>query len=284
MRRSLEAMALAFLLAAASACGGGGDADTGGEVATDEEAGPAVSPDSAATVTGVVNFTGTAPPGEPIDMSEEPTCADKHADGATTEQVVAGDGTLANVFVYVKDGLGSRTFPTSPEPVTLDQDGCVYHPHILAIQTGQDLVIKNSDGILHNINTQPTVNQGFNVSQPVAMETTRTFTSPEVMIPVKCDVHGWMEAFIGVQSHPYMAVTSADGTFRLENLPPGTYTIEAWHQRYGTQTQTVTVAAQGSGEVTFEYSADMAGRPVPMSEPIDLHDHDSDQRVAHAGR
>jgi len=284
MRRSLEAMALALLFAAASACGGGGDADTGGEVATDEEVGPAVSPDSAATVTGVVNFTGTAPPGEPIDMSEEPTCAEKHPDGATTEQVVAGDGTLGNVFVYVKDGLGSRTFPTSSEPVTLDQDGCVYHPHILAIQTGQDLVVKNSDGILHNINTQPTVNQGFNVSQPVAMETTRTFASPEVMIPVKCDVHGWMEAFIGVQSHPYMAVTSTDGTFRLENLPPGTYTIEAWHQRYGTQTQTVTVAAQGSGEVTFEYSADMAGRPVPMGEPIDLHDHGSDQRVAHAGR
>lgn len=284
MRRSLEAMTLAFLFTAASACGGGGDADTGGDVATEEAAGPAVSPDSAATVTGVVNFTGTAPAAEAIDMSEESTCAEKHPDGATREQVVVGDGTLGNVFVYVKDGLGSRTFPRSSDPVVLDQDGCVYHPHILAIRTGQDLVIKNSDGILHNINTQPSVNQGFNVSQPVAMETTRTFTSPEVMIPVKCDVHGWMEAFIGVQSHPYMAVTSTDGTFRLENLPPGTYTIEAWHQRYGTQTQTVTVGPQESGEVTFEYSADMAGRPVPMGEPIDLHDHGSDQRVAHAGR
>ena len=285
MKRSLEAIAMAVLFAALTACGGGGgEADTGGEVATDEEAGPAVSPDSAATVTGVVNFTGTPPAGEPIDMSEEPTCAEKHTEPALTESVVTGDGTLANVFVYVKEGLGSRSFPTASDPVEIDQDGCQYHPHVLAIQAGQPLVIKNADGILHNINTQPTVNQGFNVSQPVSMETTKTFSSPEVMIPVKCDVHGWMEAFIGVQSHPYMAVTSTDGTFRLENLPPGTYTIEAWHERYGTQTQTVTVGPQESGEVTFEYSADMAGRPVPMAEPIDLHDHGSEQPVAHAGR
>ena len=207
MRRSLEAMALAFLFALAACGGGGEEADTGGEVATEEEVGPAVSPDSAATITGVVNFTGTAPAQEPIDMSEEPTCAEKHPGGATREQVVTGDGTLGNVFVYVKDGLGSRRFPTSSDAVTIDQNGCHYVPHVLAIQTGQTLVIKNSDGILHNINTQPTVNQGFNVSQPVAMETTKTFSSAEVMIPVKCDVHGWMEAFIGVQSHPYMAVT-----------------------------------------------------------------------------
>jgi hypothetical protein len=274
---------LAVLFAAATACGGGGDeADTGGEVATDEEAGPAVSPDSAATITGVVNFTGTPPAGEPIDMSEEPACAEQHAEGAMKQTAVVTDGRLANVFVYVKDGLGDRTFPTSQQGVTIDQRGCEYHPHVLAIQTGQDLIIKNSDGILHNINTQPTVNQGFNVSQPVAMETTKTFSSAEVMIPVKCDVHGWMEAFIGVQQHPYMAVSAEDGTFRLENLPPGSYTIEAWHELYGTQTQTVTVGVQETGEVTFDYSSEMAGRPVPMGEPIDLHEHDPDVRVASA--
>jgi hypothetical protein len=102
------------------------------------------------------------------------------------------------------------------------------------------------------------------------------------MIPVKCDVHGWMEAFIGVQQHPYMAVSAEDGTFRLENLPPGSYTIEAWHELYGTQTQTVTVGVQETGEVTFDYSSEMAGRPVPMGEPIDLHEHDPDVRVASA--
>ena len=150
----------------------------------------------------------------------------------------------------------------------------------MGIMVGQPYRILNSDGILHNINTQPTVNQGFNVSQPVAMETTKTFSSAEVMIPVKCDVHGWMEAFIGVQDHPYMAVTGSDGTFTLENLPPGTYTIEAWHEVYGPLTQTVTVEAQGSAEATFDYSSDMAGRPVPMGEPIDLHEHGDDMQVA----
>lgn len=284
MRRSIEALAASLLVAALACGGGGGEADTGGDVAVEEEAGPAVSPDSAATITGVVNFTGTAPAGDPIDMSEEPTCAEAHTEPVTTQPVVASDGKLANVFVYVKEGLGDRRFPTSTEGVTIDQDGCLYHPHVLAIQTGQDLIIKNSDGILHNINTQPSVNQGFNVSQPVAMETTKTFSSAEVMIPVKCDVHGWMHAYIGVQDHPYMAVSGADGTFTLENLPPGTYTIEAWHELYGTQTQTVTVAAQGTGEVTFDYSSDMAGRPVPMGEPIDLHAHGDHTQVASAGR
>lgn len=283
MKRWMESVIPAVLVAVAMGCGGDG-ADTGGEVAVDEESGPAVSPDSAATVTGVVNFTGTAPPGEPIDMSEEPACADQHAEAPVKQVAVVTDGKLSNVFVYVKDGLGDRTFPTSQEGVEIDQQGCEYHPRVLGIQTGQELIIKNSDGILHNINTQPTVNQGFNLSQPVSMETSREFSSAEVMIPVKCDVHGWMEAYIGVQQHPYMAVSGEDGTFRLENLPPGTYTIEAWHEQYGTQTQTVTVGAQETGEVTFEYSSDMAGRPVPMGEPIDLHDHGPDRRVASAGR
>ena len=253
MRRSMEALA-ASLLVVALACGGGGEeTDTGGDVAVDEEAGPAVSPDSAATITGVVNFTGTAPAGEPIDMSEEPTCAEQHTEPPMRMQVVAADGKLANVFVYVKEGLGDRRFPVSQEGVTIDQRGCEYHPHIIAIQTGQDLIVKNSDGILHNINTQPSVNQGFNVSQPVAMETTKTFTSPEVMIPVKCDVHGWMEAFIGVQDHPYMAVSGADGTFTLENLPPGTYTIEAWHELYGTQKQTIEVRDGAKTDLNFTF-------------------------------
>lgn len=284
MRRAMGFTTLAVLFAVAMGCGGGGEeADTGGDAVGEEQAGPAVSPDSAATVTGVVNFTGTPPAGEPIDMSEEPSCAEQHAEQPAKQVAVVSDGMLANVFVYVKEGLGDRSFPTPDEGVTIDQQGCEYHPHVLAIQTGQPLIIKNSDGLLHNINTQPSVNQGFNVSQPVSMETSKEFSSAEVMIPVKCDVHGWMDAYIGVQEHPYMAVSGEDGTFRLENLPPGTYTIEAWHEAYGTQTQTVTVGPQESGEVTFEYSSEMAGRPVPMGEPIDLHDHGAERRVASAG-
>lgn len=262
----------------AFACGGGGGGDTpdagGGEAAPEPAA--VVSPAEAATISGRVSFEGEAPAPVPIDMSEEPVCDEKHPGGAYRDAVTVTDGGLGNVYIYVKEGLGDMTFPTPSSGVELDQDGCQYVPHIIAIQTDQPLVIKNSDGVLHNINTQPTENRGFNISQPVVMETTRDFSRPEVMIPVKCDVHGWMEAYIGVQDHPYAVVTAADGSYTIENLPPGDYVIEAWHEMYGVQTQNVSVAAQETGEANFAYSADMAGAPVPMSEPIVLHaDHGS---------
>lgn len=267
-----------FGLAFALACGGGGG-DTsnagGGEEAAPEPA-AVVSPAEAATIAGRVSFEGEAPAPVAIDMSEEPVCADKHPDGAFRRAASVTDGGLGDVYVYVKEGLGDMTFPTPSAGVELDQNGCEYVPHIVAIQTGQSLVIKNSDGVLHNINTQPTENRGFNISQPVVMETTRDFSRPEVMIPVKCDVHGWMEAFIGVQDHPYAVVTAPDGSYTIENLPPGDYVIEAWHETYGVQTQSVTIAAQETGEANFAYSADMAGAPVPLGEPIVLHaDHGS---------
>lgn len=264
---------LAVGVSAALACGGGAEEPVEGEEAA-EQAGPVVPPDSAATITGVVDFEGSPPAPEPIDMGEEPTCAEKYEDQPQMHPAVVVDGKLARVYVYVKEGLGERTFPTPSEPVTLDQQGCRYEPHVLAIQVGQPLAIKNSDGILHNINTRPQTNRGFNISQPVEMTTTREFSSPEVMIPVKCDVHGWMEAYIGVQDHPYAAVSDSSGAFALENLPPGEYVIEAWHERYGTQTTDVSVDAGGSAEISFTYSAQMAGAEVPLGEPIDLHDHD----------
>ncbi len=261
---------LAVVLAGlfALACGGGGE-----EAETEEGAagaGYTVPADSAATITGSITFEGTPPANEPIDMSEEPTCAEAN-EAPTKETVVAGaNGELANVFVYVKEGLPAVEWATPAEAVTIDQHGCHYVPHVLTVQTGQPLNIKNSDGILHNINTQPTANQGFNISQPVTMETERTFSAAEVMIPVKCDVHGWMEAFIGVQDHPYMAVSGTDGSFTLANLPPGTYTIEAWHEQYGTQTQSVTVGPQESTAISFTFSA-AAANAVPLGEPIVLH-------------
>jgi hypothetical protein len=271
--KQILALVVVLGISVATACGGGGGGET-----TDGEAdggapagaGPVVSPDSAATITGTVSFEGTAPAAETIDMSEEPTCAEKHPDGAMRQQVAVTDGRLANVYVYVKSGLGDRAFPTPSASVTLDQAGCRYNPHIVAIQAGQSLAIMNSDGILHNINTQPTENRGFNISQPVVMETSREFSRPEVMIPVKCDVHGWMEAFIGVQSHPYASVSGADGSFSLADLPPGEYEIEAWHELYGTQSQTVTVGVKETAEVSFTFNSDMAGNHVPLGEPLVL--------------
>ncbi|NIV24735.1 MAG: hypothetical protein GWN51_13945 [Gemmatimonadetes bacterium] len=256
-------LAFACALIVAAGCGGGGEAG-GEEGAMEEEAGgvatamdakaATVDTATAATVSGTVSFTGTEPEAEAIDMSEEPNCAARYDMPKTTEEVVVGEGGgLANVFVYVKDGLSGMTFSVPSEGVVLDQAGCWYRPRVFGIQVGQDLVIKNSDGLLHNINAKAEQNRGFNISQPVEMETTRQFGVPEVMVRFECDVHGWMYAYVGVLEHPYYSVTGNDGSFSLDTLPPGTYTIEAWHERYGAQTQQVTVGANESAEVTFTF-------------------------------
>jgi hypothetical protein len=189
-------------------------------------------------------------------MDAEPTCAEQYTEGPFTETAVVNDnGTLANVFVYVKSGLEGMNFPTPSDTVVLDQQGCRYHPHVLGVQTNQTVVIRNSDDVLHNIHPQPVNSRPFNVGQPVqGMETERSFDAAEIMIPVGCDVHEWMSAFIGVVDHPYFAVTGADGSFTLPNLPPGTYTLEAWHEIYGAQTMEVTVGEQETVDVEFSFS------------------------------
>lgn len=260
------------------ACGGDTGGDAGGaEAGAGTQAADAISvdPATAGTVSGTIAFDGQAPAGEAIDMAEEPTCAEKHASPPVqTPAVVGPAGGLANVFVHVSQGLPEGTWATPSEAVELDQDGCIYHPHVLGIRTGQTLAIRNSDGLLHNINARPENQRGFNISQPTNMTTERSFARAEIMIPVQCDVHGWMEAYIGVVDHPYFAVTGQDGSFTIANLPPGDYTVEAWHEEYGVQSVSVTVAASGDATADFTYSASMAGADVPLGEPIDLHDHD----------
>ena len=170
--------------------------------------------------------------------------------------------------------LTAPLVPDSPTPgaVLLDQNGCVYLPHVVGVMAGQDITIKNSDGLLHNINASPTEQRGFNTSQPVAMETTRSFGTVEVMVPLRCDVHGWMNAYVGVVDHPYHSVSNGSGAFDLSTLPPGDYVIEAWHERYGTQTQNVTVTTGETAEVTFTFRASMAQNAVvPLGTPIDFH-------------
>lgn len=265
-----------FAMAAAVAlgCGGGdGGADTGadaGASAADETPAAAMEPAGTASVSGTISFAGTAPAGTAIDMSEEPTCAEKHASAPMAYDVRVGDGGgLADVFVYVKEGLGDMTFAT-PAAALLDQDGCEYKPHVLGVMVGQDLTIRNSDAVLHNINTQPTENRGFNISQPRAgMESSRSFNTAEVMIPVKCDVHGWMTAYIGVTEHPFHATTAADGSFSIQGLPAGDYVIEAWHPTLGASTMSVTVGDGEAGTADFSFSEGMAAS-VPMGEPVDL--------------
>jgi plastocyanin len=239
----------AFVAALAAAC-------SGGEKPAEAPAAPVANPVDAATagaVTGKVTFMGTPPPAETISMSSDPRCVNA---GAKTETViVSSDGSLQNVFVWVKDGLGNLKFPVPTTPLVLDQKGCQYRPHVFGVQAGQPIEILNSDMTLHNIHAWPQTNQEFNVGQALqGMKDTHVFTTQEVMVPFRCDVHRWMNSFVGVVAHPFFAVTGADGSFQLTGLPPGTYTIEAWHEKFGTRTASVTIGAKESKDVAFTFS------------------------------
>ena len=249
--RKLSLLALIGVCLIVAACGGGGGGGGGPQPTSP------VDPTTAATISGKVLFTGAAPEPQPILMDAEPICQEKYPDGAFTEEVVVNDnGTLQNVFVYVKSGLGDLKFPIPAQSVVLDQQGCRYHPHVLGIQAGQELIIRNSDGILHNIHPMPTLNRAFNLGQPIAMDSKKTFDKVEVMIPISCDVHDWMSGYAGVLDHPYFSVTGTDGAFSLPNLPPGTYTIEVWHEKYGTQTMEVTIGEKETKDVEFTFSGE----------------------------
>lgn len=276
-----DLMTPALALVVAAGCGGDGGGEAGGEAAGGGEAAAVenpVDPATAGSISGSVSFTGTPPEPEPIDMSLEQVCADKHEGQPMDHPAVVGDGGgLANVFVHVRSGLADMQFPAPADAAVLDQDGCVYHPHVMGVMTGQQVGVRNSDEVLHNVNATPSENMSFNRSQPRAgMEFEVTFPVPEVMIPVRCDVHGWMEAYIGVVDHPFHAVSAEDGSFSLDGLPPGEYELEAWHELYGTSTQMVTVPESGEAEVTFEFSEEMAGRVVPLGDPL-VVDHENGQ-------
>jgi len=209
----------------------------------------------AGEVTGKVTFDGTAPKGARLNMGADPVCSKAHKGPIFSEEVVVNDnGTLKNVIVFVKEGLGTRKFEAPATKAEFDQIGCEYVPHVLAVQTGQDVLIKNSDPTLHNVHSLSKENASFNVAQPKkGMVLTKKFDKPEVF-KVKCEVHTWMNAHIGVFAHPFFAVTGKDGSFVLSKVPAGEYTVEAWHEKYGTQTAKVKVAATGAVTADFKFS------------------------------
>lgn len=274
MRKFLSLL-FALCTVFALACGGGKEAasvdDEGedeGEVATSTSsttesttmvaaAAPAaaVSAD-AATITGMVKLEGTAPKMGAIAMGADPVCQGQHSTPAPTQDVVAGPGgELANVIVWVKNAPGGN-YPAPAGSVLLDQKGCQYLPHVGAIQVGQTLEIRNDDATLHNVHALAKVNKEFNEGQPVqGMISKKVFDKPEEIIKIKCDVHGWMNSYMAVLSHPFHGVSNQSGSFTIANLPPGTYTLVGWHEKYGKQEQQVTVGAKETKQVTFTFKA-----------------------------
>jgi plastocyanin len=249
--RFCAAPALVAVLAAA--CGGGAPAPVAETPPPDAKR---VDDSKAGIVSGRVTYEGAVPESVSAKLESDPACAREHPSGLKLDPILVTGGGLDNVFVYVKDGLGNYYFDTPTEAVTLDQKGCNYSPHVLGVRTGQPLEIVNSDATLHNVNAMAKVNQGFNMGQAIqGMKNAKVFTAPEVMVRIKCDVHSWMTAYAGVVSHPYFAVTAGGGAFALQNLPADTYTIEAWHEKLGTQTQSVTLGEKETKTVGFALKA-----------------------------
>ena len=246
-------VAQAGTLAALVACGGD-DRASAGEAHLAQPAGPV----GTGTVTGVVRFLGTAPPNRAIDMREEPQCrAVYHSAPHQLTVVVNRNRTLANVFVYVKQGLPtSAGYPPPPTPVTLAQRGCQYHPRVFGIMVGQELDVRNNDPLQHGIIAKRVAKRTSAIIQPAAAMTgDHIFRVPEIMVPLECALHPWMRAYVGVVAHPCFATTDDEGRFTIEHLPNGTYTIEAWHERYGRRTATVTIADSATRHLTFTYTA-----------------------------
>jgi plastocyanin len=209
-------------------------------------------------ITGRVVFDGTPPAREVLRVGVDQECVKGSGPNPQSDAVLVGPGgALQNVFVYVKDGLDpAYSFDTPTTPVQLDQKGCHYSPRIFGVRAGQPIELMNSDATLHNVHALPMANSEFNTGAPVqGWRMTHVFTVPEVMVRFKCDVHGWMAAYVGVMAHPFFAVSAADGTFDIKGLPPGTYTIAAWHEKFGTRTAQVTVGEHQMQNLTLTFSA-----------------------------
>jgi len=215
--------------------------------------GPAPTP-TGASVRGVVHFDGKVPAAKPISMAADPVCARQHPTPVTTQEImVDSKGDLENVIVFVSDGLGDRSFDPPAQPAVVEQKGCMYQPHVMAVRANQPLEVVNHDQTSHNIHPQPANNREWNKAEPPGSKMEEAFAREEIAIPVKCNLHPWMRSYIAVFKHPYFAVTGKDGSFDLSHLPPGTYTIKAWQEKLGTSSQTLTIGANETKEINFVF-------------------------------
>jgi hypothetical protein len=229
----------------------------------DEPTGPVLTldPSTTGTITGKVTLQGAPPTIGPIDMGAAPPCLKLNDTRVVPPVVVTGaGGTLANVVVYLKSGVGNYKFDTPKDPVSLEQHGCMYIPRVIALMTDQPLEVQNADPVLHNVRPVLKNNKSWNQSQTVGgPPIMATFAKPEFAAHVLCNIHPWMRSYLFVFDNPYFAVTSATGSFELKDVPPGTYTIEAWQEKYGTQDQTITVGPKESKAVSFQFASSSSG-------------------------
>lgn len=212
------------------------------------------TPSGTAIVRGLVKVSGPRPAPTPMNMNADPSCAKLHPGGVTSEEVLAAaDGGLQNVVVFVSEGLGDRTFDPSPQPISMEQKGCMYSPHVVSLRANQQLDIVNNDATTHNLHPVPANNREWNKAQAPGTRVDATFAREEIAIPMKCNIHPWMRGYIAVFKHPFFAVTDSAGNFELKNLPPGDYTIEAWHEKLGRSTQKVSVGPGATKELEFVF-------------------------------
>ncbi len=273
-------LAVVSLLALSVACSRGNDDDIAEEDGTESTGGPKGTPyqtsGNEGTVTGKVAFNGAAPATQPIDMNADAACASKNPN-AIAETALVKDGKLQNVFIYIKDGttadgkkITGLSFPVPSEPAKLDQNGCHYLPHVLGVRAEQAFVVTNSDPTSHNVNVQGKSNPPWNTSQgPNAAPINQKFVRAETLIPIKCNQHPWMKAYVGVLNHPFFAVSAEDGSFTIKNLPPGKYNLVAWHERYGEKNMEINLAAKGTATADFAYDATTAS-DTPRSNSLEI--------------
>ena len=240
-----------FLAGAVSACGGSDETP----VPVQQAGTKRVDAASTGSVAGRVTFAGEAPAPAAVRVDADPGCAEGGATVADESLVVDGSGGVKNAFVYVRTGLEDYAFDAPSEPVIVDQKGCKYEPRVFGARVGQPIEILNSDATFHNVHALPRVNGEFNESMPAqGMKMEKTFTAPEVGVPLKCDVHPWMTSYAGIVAHPYFTVTGPDGRFSLPDLPAGAYTLEVWHEKLGTRTQQITIAPKQQADAAFTFA------------------------------